>query len=334
MEKESLISIIIPVYNRQELVKDALDSVLAQTYQAWECIVIDDGSTDDTWTVLKKYAQKDNRFKIHKRNREPKGAPTCRNIGISLAQGEYVIFLDSDDMLAPDCLSFRIKSTKIYPEYSVWIFDTSIFRKHVGDDDRMWNVLYSKENDLVRYLKSDPVWSISGPLWLNASILSFDETAIAAQDWEYHVRFLLTNKSYKKIGSSPKNSHVYCRRNIELLTISTTKKIKEDYFLISLLATKVIKQVINKSHSSTIRQEAVNSLLRLAIEQKKRGLKKESMSTWTLAKISDTYSKTNYHLWRVYIKLYNKHTFKYLEFIAYRLLKKASVLNNTNTVLK
>jgi glycosyltransferase involved in cell wall biosynthesis len=108
MKNEIDISIIIPVYNRQDLVKETLDSVLSQTYQNWECIVVDDGSSDNTWLVLEEYSKIDNRIKIHRRNREPKGAPTCRNIGAELSEGEYLIFWDSDDLLAPWCLEERV----------------------------------------------------------------------------------------------------------------------------------------------------------------------------------------------------------------------------------
>src|SRR5690554_5694001 len=101
------ISIIIPVFNRQKLIKETLDSVLAQIYENWECIVVDDGSTDETWEVLEQYAKKDARIKIHKRHRDPKGAPTCRNIGMELSEGEYLIFLDSDDLLAKWALQHR-----------------------------------------------------------------------------------------------------------------------------------------------------------------------------------------------------------------------------------
>ena len=76
-----LISIIIPTYNRACILPQALNSVMAQTYEHWECIVVDDGSTDDTLTVLEVYNKKDKRIKYFKRQRKPKGAPTCRNIG-------------------------------------------------------------------------------------------------------------------------------------------------------------------------------------------------------------------------------------------------------------
>lgn len=64
-----LISIIIPTYNRSHLIRETLDSILAQTHKNWECIVVDDGSTDETEDVLNEYVKKDNRFQYHKDQR-------------------------------------------------------------------------------------------------------------------------------------------------------------------------------------------------------------------------------------------------------------------------
>jgi glycosyltransferase involved in cell wall biosynthesis len=103
-----LISIIIPTFNREKLIAKTLDSVLIQTYHNWECIIVDDGSSDNSYTIIDKYLNKDNRFHFTKRNREPKGASTCRNIGTNMASGEYLIFLDSDDVLDTLCLENRV----------------------------------------------------------------------------------------------------------------------------------------------------------------------------------------------------------------------------------
>ncbi|MBU2952149.1 glycosyltransferase [Tamlana agarivorans] len=104
-----LVSIIIPSFNRESIIKDTLDSVLRQTYSTWECIIVDDGSTDNTLNVVNEYCFKDNRFKMFSRPIESmKGAPTCRNIGIENSLGDYIIFLDSDDCLITTCLENRV----------------------------------------------------------------------------------------------------------------------------------------------------------------------------------------------------------------------------------
>ncbi|MHB1105158.1 MAG: glycosyltransferase family 2 protein [Lutibacter sp.] len=115
-----LISIIIPTYNRAHLLRETLDSVLAQTYANWECIIIDDGSTDNTFEVVSNYIKKDSRFKYLVRPIERiKGASTCRNIGLENAKGEFIQFLDSDDLLSGNKLFDQITILAKYGDHAI-----------------------------------------------------------------------------------------------------------------------------------------------------------------------------------------------------------------------
>ncbi|MDT0688316.1 glycosyltransferase family 2 protein [Salegentibacter sp. F188] len=107
-----IISIIIPTYNRAHIIKETLDSVLHQTFENWECLVIDDGSNDNTKEVIQVYLQ-DKRFKYFERPEErEKGACTCRNIGIEKSSGEYIQFLDSDDILGLNKFEVQLNKLK------------------------------------------------------------------------------------------------------------------------------------------------------------------------------------------------------------------------------
>ncbi len=107
-----MISIIIPVYNVEKYLRECLDSILNQTYQDFEVICIDDGSTDKSLEILEEYAKKDSRFSILKQNH--KGAGSARNKGIETAQGKYVQFLDSDDYFEPDMLEKLLNTAEKY----------------------------------------------------------------------------------------------------------------------------------------------------------------------------------------------------------------------------
>lgn len=99
MTEQPLISIIIPVYNGETHLAQCLDSILAQTYQRWELLLIDDGSTDHTANLCNAYSEKDSRISVtHKKN---EGAAAARNFGIAQAKGEWISFVDADDWLAP-----------------------------------------------------------------------------------------------------------------------------------------------------------------------------------------------------------------------------------------
>jgi len=104
-----MISVIIPTYNRGYLLARAIRSVVNQTYQNFEIIVIDDGSTDDTEEIMKKFHDERITYLRHENN---KGAASARNTGIRAAKGEYIAFLDSDDEWLPKKLEKQIKILK------------------------------------------------------------------------------------------------------------------------------------------------------------------------------------------------------------------------------
>ncbi|RSK40512.1 glycosyltransferase family 2 protein [Mangrovimonas spongiae] len=199
-----LISIIIPLYNRVHLVRETLDSILAQTYTHWECLVVDDGSTDNTLTVIKEYTTKDARIRVFYRpDTKPKGASSCRNYGLDQATGDLIWFFDSDDMMLPYTLSNRMAFVKMFPDLDFWVFQTQRFFKTPGDDAMVWNDL-TKHNaaDLNDFMGINPVWHTSGPQWkrefLVKNNLYFTEGVMSWQDWEFHIRVLLLQPKYKK----------------------------------------------------------------------------------------------------------------------------------------
>ena len=96
------VSVIVPIYNMEKLMRKCLDSILAQTFQDYECLLIDDGSKDGSSAICDEYAAKDSRFKAyHKPNG---GLSDARNYGLARAKGEYTIFFDPDDWVDEDCL--------------------------------------------------------------------------------------------------------------------------------------------------------------------------------------------------------------------------------------
>ena len=107
MNPNPLVSIIIPTYNRADLIRGTLDSIVAQTYTNWECIVIDDGSTDGTDRLVDHFVKKDNRFK-YLINERTKGAQGSRNTGLIKAKGDYIQFFDSDNIMYSNHLKVKI----------------------------------------------------------------------------------------------------------------------------------------------------------------------------------------------------------------------------------
>lgn len=103
------VSIIIPSFNRADLIGETLDSIIAQSYTNWECLIIDDGSTDNSQQVYDEYKNRDVRFLfLNRPSAKIKGANACRNIGLENATGDYVVFFDSDDLMTPNHLEVKI----------------------------------------------------------------------------------------------------------------------------------------------------------------------------------------------------------------------------------
>ena len=115
------ISIVIPVYNAEKYLDACLSSILSQDMHSYEVILVDDGSTDSSPLICNRYSATDSRFRtIHKRNG---GVSSARNAGVALAQGEYVMFVDSDDALSPDALSSFSAQTQEHPDIVIGGFN-------------------------------------------------------------------------------------------------------------------------------------------------------------------------------------------------------------------
>ena len=177
-----LVSIIIPIYNRADLIVETLQSVIAQTYENWECIVVDDGSSDNSFDVIQNFSEKDKRIRADTRVREPKGAPTCRNIGMKMSKGEFIIFLDSDDLMADFCLERRLALFKKHQDADFLVFQSLLFEKEIKDKNLLWNV-DTEENDLNRFLRIDALWPICGPIYKRKILFFTDWNRIEKGKW-------------------------------------------------------------------------------------------------------------------------------------------------------
>lgn len=100
--KEPVVSLVVPVYNSARYLRQCLDSVTGQTYQNLEIVCVNDGSSDDSLTILEEYAGRDKRIRIFSKENEGKGAASARNLGLENASGEYIQFIDSDDFFESD----------------------------------------------------------------------------------------------------------------------------------------------------------------------------------------------------------------------------------------
>lgn len=120
-----LVSILTPTYNAEKFIQATIESVLNQTYQNWEMILVDDGSTDQTVLIIEEFAQKDHRIKLFKLS-ENRGNGFARNAALEKAAGKYIAYLDADDLWFPEKLEKQIHFLKSNNSYFTFSFYDSI----------------------------------------------------------------------------------------------------------------------------------------------------------------------------------------------------------------
>lgn len=201
------VSIICPLYNKLRYLKETLDSVRAQTYQNWEMVLVDDGSTDGSFELAKAVAERENRIRIFQREdfRKPKGASVCRNIGIQLSTGSFILFLDADDLLTENCLENRIRFARKYPNKSFYIFNSRSFVRQPENDPLKKRLIRLKNKIRLRFVLDkrkyflncfcayNLLWQTSYVLWKPSCLKAlngFSESFQRLQDPELHIRAL------------------------------------------------------------------------------------------------------------------------------------------------
>jgi glycosyltransferase involved in cell wall biosynthesis len=198
-----LVSIIIPTYNRAHLIGETLDSVFAQTYENWECIVVDDGSIDETAILLAEYCAKHTRFQyLHRPKERPKGANACRNYGFELSNGEYINWFDDDDLMHRDKLLIQIKALT-NSNYNFSVCQTLVFTKSLENIIGLRSESIYSNNIFEDYLKQKVILMTPSAIWkksfLNSFEYLFDEELQAAQEWEFYCRILYICSNYDVI---------------------------------------------------------------------------------------------------------------------------------------
>jgi glycosyltransferase involved in cell wall biosynthesis len=215
---KALVSIIIPTYNRAHLLGETLESVLAQTYENWECIVVDDGSIDATDELMEFYCEKDFRIQYHHRpiNR-PKGANACRNYGFELSKGEYVNWLDSDDILSKNKIQEQIQQLLKCDITTIATCRWQTFIKKIKEPDSQNDFrVYRSFNNILEFI--DALALSGGFLPPHAYLVSRElicqagnwmENLTINQDGEFFVRIFIKTKQVVFIN----NTSVYYRKN-------------------------------------------------------------------------------------------------------------------------
>lgn len=200
-----LVSVLIPNYNKAPFLRETLDSIANQTYNNWECIIVDDHSTDNSWGILDEFSKKDKRFKIHLRpDSLEKGGNVCRNYAFKLSKGEFVNWFDSDDLMDSNLLENRVYCLK-EQNCDYVIIGGKYFVNEIGDVEGFLPPLCTYPNIIESFLIANTPWTTPSCMFrkdfLIQNNLIWNEKLLGLQDVEFNLKvFSKANKialSYK-----------------------------------------------------------------------------------------------------------------------------------------
>ncbi len=210
------LSVIIPCYDNGTLLSEMIDCIRRQTYRDWELIVVDDGSRDGTPGVVAAFAAEDDRIRLIRREREPKGATTCRNIGFDHARGEYLIFFDADDLIADTCFERRVAFMDANPDADYASFPAKYFTDSahlpaITDKGKSWGVGDDSMDALTSLLYGDYLFAVWCNIYRRASLAPFrwDEQIKIYQDLDYLLTGLLSGKLTHRFGYQDRLDYYY-----------------------------------------------------------------------------------------------------------------------------
>lgn len=258
----------MPAYNAEKYIKEAIDSVIAQTYQNWELIIVDDGSVDDTGKIIDEYANNDKRIiSVHQQNSGT--AAAARNTALKYVTGDYVQILDSDDLLSEDCLSKYVEvftSSKNSDEISIFSpvcisIDSS--KNELGEISHASKYL-NKEYFGIKAFELSLDWKIHGFCAFKRDLIldiRFDEKLINGDEFTTRKLFFNSKKIIFTKGiylfRKNENSTTRSKKNrIRMYESLTTDKNIYNYSVEKCMPNSIRKKCLKKYCKSLIAHEA------------------------------------------------------------------------------
>jgi glycosyltransferase involved in cell wall biosynthesis len=198
---QPLVSVVVAAYNYGHLIRETLDSLAAQTYGAWECIVVDDGSTDDTRAVVEAYREAEPRVRYVRQENARQAA--ARNNGIRHASGDYFQFLDADDLVEPRKFERQVEYLESHADVGLVYSSVRYFSAEGGglthsrqysvwDDGQPWMPEVSgRGRVLLERLLPNNIMVVNSPLVRRSvveTVGEFDPALTPVEDWDYWTR--------------------------------------------------------------------------------------------------------------------------------------------------
>lgn len=207
---QSKVSIITSSYNRGDIIGETAKSILDQEYTNWEWCIVDDHSTNNTMDMIKDIAAKDSRIKYFSRKGDIRGANNCRNQGADATDGEYLLFLDDDDLLEPFTIKQRVNALQANPLLDFGLFPSLLFQHTPYDMNVRWNI-DKPIPDIVRQFNQDPICQAGGLFIKRHAFYKmgmFDATLLIWQDFDLYFKLYIQGLKYQKFFNLPHDLHI------------------------------------------------------------------------------------------------------------------------------
>lgn len=231
MLEGQVITIIIPMYNAENYVSETLDSLLSQTYNEWECIVVDDGSTDNSSKIVLGYCKKDKRIKYYKQDNA--GPSKARNLGFEKSKGHYIQFLDADDVLSPNRFKLLLDAYMETESKAILYSDLLVGESYdiTKTSNFSFKTTLGKNIDfksMYKHFGNDLLFIPGCVLFPRNSLLNvkWNESLSHSEDWDYYLQITQEDNYY--FTNFPKVLFLY-RNTANSLSTNLQKIYKANY---------------------------------------------------------------------------------------------------------
>ena len=259
------VSIIVPVYNKQNYLDDCITSIINQSYKNFECILVNDGSTDNSLNICNKYSQLDNRIIVV--NKSNGGVSSARNAGIMQADSKFTVFVDSDDTLPSNSIMLLVKKFKNNTNVDMIVGGFNTITKDVcnniflKDNPKRENIIcdLSIQDSFNNLFNKNNMLSVWGKMFLTDIIknnnIYFDESLIVLEDFCFVIDYLIHSKFVMSISD-------FVYNYFDLSANSYYKRSKFDYVNDVIYANKKFVNYLKSSNFDTsLSQKIINSNL-------------------------------------------------------------------------
>lgn len=321
--QDIFISIIVPVYNVENYLRECLDSISQLKTVTWEAILVDDGSTDTSGKICDEYAKQDSRFRvIHQKNT---GVSAARNAGLDAAKGDWIWFVDSDDSINPD---FEISNPEVLDDADYVLFDMRKFRdgeelNSLGHQKSTVKCTDLSKNDfLCKYQCNHHPRLFYKKTWVMIDYhqrLTFSLGTRVGEDLEFQYKYLTRCKrpasldavlyNYRLRGGSATQDDSYRRKNVEDLPIVLQHLLEwckqENVKPEPWLDMRIQQMFQNLLYSASFVKEVEMKVLQATIRSLLLAFREQGFNFPKMAKMKLAYGSVNTYfvLNRVYLKL-------------------------------